>query len=375
MNYSIPLFDLNYSEEEERAVVRTLRSKWISMGQNVQDVEQRFAVHLGVKHAIAVSSCTAALHMAMQLLNIGVGDEVIVPSLTFVATANAIRYVGATPVFVDITGHNDFSIDPADIKKKITSATKAIIAMHYGGFACDMDSIMGIARDQRIHVVEDAAHSPDAEYKGKKLGAIGDIGCFSFYSNKNITCAEGGLVATSNDAYAERAKLLRSHGMTTVSFDRAKGHATSYDVVDLGYNYRLDDIRAALLLEQMKKLDADIRQRKTLRLAYLDALSGIDGIVVPYTNASDKSSNYIFPIVLRDGNAMRREEVRTRLANYGIQTSVHYPAVHRFSVYKQFASELPKTEYVTDNEITLPFFPGLTNQHVEYISDMLKKSL
>lgn len=375
MNYSIPLFDLNYSEEEEQAVIRTLRSKWISMGQNVQDVEQRFAVHLGVKHAIAVSSCTAALHMAMQLLNIGVGDEVIVPSLTFVATANAIRYVGATPVFVDITGHNDFSIDPADIKKKITSATKAIIAMHYGGFACDMDSIMGIARDQRIHVVEDAAHSPDAEYKGKKLGAIGDIGCFSFYSNKNITCAEGGLVATSNDAYAERAKLLRSHGMTTVSFDRAKGHATSYDVVDLGYNYRLDDIRAALLLEQMKKLDADIRQRKTLRLAYLDALSGIDGIVVPYMNASDKSSNYIFPIVLRDGNAMRREEVRTRLANYGIQTSVHYPAVHRFSVYKQFASELPKTEYVTDNEITLPFFPGLTNQHVEYISDMLKKSL
>lgn len=375
MSYSIPLFDLNYGDEEEKAVIKTLRSKWIAMGQNVQEVEQRFAARLGVKHAIAVSNCTAALHMAMQLLDIGVGDEVIVPSLTFVATANAVRYVSATPVFADITGHDDFSIDPADIERKITSATKAIIVMHYGGFSCEMDSIMRIARDRGIHVVEDAAHSPDAEYKAKKLGAIGDIGCFSFYSNKNITCAEGGLVVTNNDAYAERAKLLRSHGMTTVSFDRAKGHATSYDVVDLGYNYRMDDIRAALLLEQMKKLDADVSRREVLRGAYLDALGSVEGIVIPYENSSDKSSNYIFPVVLKDGDARRREEVRTRLADYGIQTSVHYPAVHRFSVYRQFASALPKTEYVADHEITLPFFPGLTDKQVEYVSDMLKKSL
>ena len=373
--YKIPLFDLNYGKEEEEAVLKTLRTKWISMGPNVNKLEKEFAKHLNIKHAIAVTNCTAALHLALKILGIKKGDEVIVPSLTFVATVNAVRYVNATPVFADIRSYEDFSIDPDDIEKKITPKTKTIIAMHYGGFACDMDRIMELAKEHDLFVVEDAAHAPDSEFKGEKLGTIGDIGCFSFFSNKNITCAEGGMLTTNNEEYAEKAKLLRAHGMTSLSYERAKGHATKYDVVELGYNYRMDDIRGALALTQFRKLKEDVKKREKLRQIYLEGLKNIDDIIIPYKNHPYRSTNYVLPIVLKNSNAEKRDRIRQKLAEAGIQTSVHYPAVHRFSIYKDFYTELPKTDYVTDNEITFPMYYNLFEDEIQYISEQLNKIL
>ncbi len=373
MRYRIPLFDLNYGTEEENAALRTLRSKWITMGENVALLEEEFAKMVRVKNAVALSSCTAGLHLALRIAGVRENDEVIVPSLTFVATVSSVRYVGARPVFADITSYEDFSIDPVDVSKKITSHTRAIIPMHYGGFSCDMDEIMRIAQEHNLSVIEDAAHAPGAKYGGRNLGTIGDMGCFSFFSNKNITCAEGGMFITNVDEYAEKAKLMRAHGMTTLSYDRAKGHATGYDVLELGYNYRMDDIRGALALEQLGKLESDIRKREQLRKRYVENLKQIEGIIIPYGDFTHESSHYIFPVLLKESSAEKRDTIRMKLGKAGIQTSVHYPAVHRFTLYRTYTVDLPKTDYVSNNQITLPMYYSLDIEDVDYICSVLKE--
>ncbi len=375
MDYKILLFDLNFDQAEEDAVVETVRSKWISTGPKNAELERKFAEMTGAKHAVALTNCTVALHMALLLNDIKAGDEVICPSLTFVATANAIRYVNAIPVFADIRGLDDLTIDPDDIERKITSRTKALMLMHYGGFACDMNRIMDIAQKYNLKVIEDACHGPTAEYEGKKLGTFGQCGCFSFFSNKNISTGEGGMIITDDDAMYEKAKLLRSHGMTSLSYDRAKGHSTEYDVIELGYNYRMDDIRASIGIVQLDKLQKDLEIRAELRALYEKKLEGVDEIIIPFKGYKYYSSNYIFPVVLRDSTVEKRNRVREFLATAGIQTSVHYPAVHRFSIYREFAKPLPVTEYVTDNLITLPMFSRLTHEQVEYICDSLKEAV
>ena len=375
MNYTIPLIDLNFDEAEEKAVLETIRSKWISTGPKTIEFENKFAELLRVKYAVAVSNCTVALHLAMILSDIKEGDEVICPSLTFVATVNAIRYVEAIPVFADIKSYEDLTIDPNDIKKKITPKTKAIVVMHYGGFACDMDAIMTIAKDYNLKVIEDASHAPLSEYKGKKLGTIGDIGCFSFFSNKNISTGEGGMLITNDKIIYERAKLLRSHGMTSLSYERAKGHSTNYDVIELGYNYRMDDIRATIGLVQLNKLKEDLEKRALIRKWYVEELSQINEIIIPFKDYSEFSSNYIFPIILKNSTAEKRDEIRHKLAEVGIQTSVHYPAVHRFSIYKDFYMELPNTDYVANNLITLPIYANLSYDEIKLIYNNLSKIL
>ncbi len=256
---------------EENAVLETMRSRWISTGPKTVEFENKFASMLKVKHAVALSNCTVALHLALKVLGIKEGDEVICPSLTFVATVNSIRYLNAIPVFADIKSYNDLTIDPVDIESKITGKTRAIVVMHYGGFACDMDAILKIAKNNNLKVVEDACHAPLSEYNGKKLGTIGDIGCFSFFSNKNISTGEGGMLVSDNLKLSERVKLLRSHGMTSLSYERAKGHSTSYDVIDLGFNYRMDDIRASIGIVQLDKLENDLNKRAYIRKMYIDA--------------------------------------------------------------------------------------------------------
>jgi len=375
MSYKIPLFDLNFDEKEEQAVLETIQSKWISTGPKTAAFEERFASMLNAKHAVALSNCTVSLHLALKLAGVQAGDEVICPSLTFVATVNSIRYVDAIPVFADVTSYENPTIDPEDIRRKITSKTKAIMVMHYGGFACDMDKIMQIARENNLKVIEDACHGPLSEYKGKKLGTIGDVGCFSFFSNKNISTGEGGMLITNNDEYASRTKLLRSHGMTTMSYERAKGHSTAYDVVELGYNYRMDDIHSSIGLVQLDKIETDLIKRTEVRKLYVKLLSEIPGIIIPFRDYTEFSSNYILPIVLKDGNAEKRDQIRAALAEAGIQTSMHYPAVHRFSIYKEFYSELPVTDYLVNNLITLPMYSKLTKEQVHYICNTLKKLL
>lgn len=375
MSYTIPLFDLNFDEQEEQAVTETLRSKWISTGPRTIEFEKKFAVMLEAKHAVAIANCTAALHLAMLLTGVEAGDEVICPSLTFVATANAIRYVQATPVFADVKSNENLTIDPDDIERKITSRTKAIIVMHYGGFACDMNKITAIAKQYNLKIIEDACHGPLSEYQGKKLGTIGDIGCFSFFSNKNISTGEGGMLVTSNEEIIEKAKLLRSHGMTSMSYERAKGHSTEYDVIAVGYNYRMDDIRSAIGMVQLGKIENDLKRRAELRKTYLSQLSEEEKIILPFMEYRAFSSNYIFPVVLKEADFKKRNSLRQKLAAAGIQTSVHYPAVHRFSVYREFHASLPKTEYAADNLITLPMYSKLTESEVEYISTSLRKNL
>jgi dTDP-4-amino-4,6-dideoxygalactose transaminase len=373
MAYQIPLFDLNFGIEEEQAVLEVLRSKWISTGPKTIEFETKFANMLNVKHAVATANCTVALHLAMKVLNIKEGDEVICPSLTFVATANAIRYVNATPVFADIKNFEDLTIDPVDIERKISAKTKAIIVMHYGGFACDMDAIMAIAQKYNLRVVEDASHAPMSEYKGRKLGTIGDIGCFSFFSNKNISTGEGGMLVTNSSEYYEKVKLLRSHGMTSLSYERAKGHSTDYDVIELGYNYRIDDIRASIGLVQLSKLKNDLNKRSEVRKWYIQHLSKLNEIIIPFKDYKEFSSNYIFPIILKNSTSKKRDMVRKKLAEAGIQTSVHYPAVHRFSIYDLNDKYFPNTSYVADNEITLPMYSNLGKDDINKIILNVKK--
>lgn len=375
MNYKIPLFDLNFDSKEGQAAHDVIDSGWISTGPKTAAFEEKFAEMLGAKHAIALANCTVALHLALKLLDVKSGDEVICPSLTFVATCNAIRYVDAIPVFADVESLERPVICPIDIRAKITAKTKAIIVMHYGGFACNMDEIMKIASEFNLKVIEDACHAPLSEYKGNKLGTIGDVGCFSFFSNKNISTGEGGMLITNNDAFAVRTKLLRSHGMTTMSYERAKGHSTSYDVIELGYNYRMDDIHSAIGLVQLDKIEKDLESRASVRKMYIEALKNISGLTIPFENYNEFSSNYILPIVINYVDGTERDEIRNKLAEAGIQTSMHYPAVHRFSIYKEYYTELPVTDKMVNSMITLPMYAKLTKDDVKYIANTLKNIL
>lgn len=367
MAYKIPLFNLNFDEKEAQAAYDTIKSGWISTGPKNAELEQMFVDMWGVKYAVSMSNCTDALHVCCMVCGFGPGDEVICPSLTFAASCNCIRYVGATPVFADIVGPDHINIDPQDIERKITPRTKGIVVVHMAGFPAKMDEIMTIARKHNLKVVEDACHGPLSEYKGKKLGTIGDCASFSFFSNKNISTGEGGMFITNNEEMAAKARLIRSHGMTTMSYQRASGHATTYDIVELGYNFRMDDIRASIAIEQLKKLSADLERRMEVRKRYVEQLSKVKGVVVPFAEFTGFASNYIMPVVLVDSTKDKRDRIREKIHGAGIQTSVHYPAIHRFSIYKDYKATLQMTEYVTDNEITLPMYAALTFEQVDFI--------
>jgi dTDP-4-amino-4,6-dideoxygalactose transaminase len=375
MNFKIPLFDLNFDDKEKKAIIDTLNTNWISTGPKNTEFENKFASMLGVKYALALTNCTVALHLAFIAAGIGEDDEVICPSLTFAATVNAIRYVNAVPVFCDIKSNDDLTIDPGKMENLITAKTRAIIVMHYGGFPCEMDKITAIARKHDLKVIEDAAHAPLSEYKGKKLGTIGDIGCFSFFSNKNISAGEGGMLVTNNKEYYEEARLLRSHGMTSLSYERAAGHSTDYDVVRLGYNYRMDDIRASIGIAQLAKLENDLKIRAEIRKSYIKKLENIERIIIPFKENRNFVSNYIFPVVLKDSSSTERDALRNDLRKEGIQTSVHYPSVNRFTIYKPFYRQQPLAEYVSDCEITLPMYSSLKPEDIDYVTQRLKKYL
>src|SRR5665648_8965 len=374
MDWKIPLFDLHFEEEEKQAVMEVLDSKWISSGSKTIEFENKFADMLGAEYAVAVNSGTAALHLAVVALDIGPGDEVIVPSLTFAATVNAVKYTGAKPVFADIISREDLTISPEDIKKKIGPKTKAIMVMHYGGFACNMEEILEIAREHKLFVIEDTAHAPGGTYNGKKLGTLGDVGCFSFFSNKNITTGKGGMVVTSNKEAAALCKLLRSHGMTTSSYDRAQGHATRYDIKQVGFNYRLDDIRASIGVVQLGRLEDDLIKRRILANLYVEKLTQIEELTVPFKGKIKESTNYIFPVILNENCRIGRDDLRSILEKqYGIQTSVHYPAVHHFTQYEEISTHLPETDYVVEHEMTLPLYYSMTEEDVTYVCESLKK--
>jgi len=377
MNWRIPLADVEIGQEEIVAVEQVLRSRWLSMGETTLAFERAFAEFLGVKHAFAVANGTAALHLAHAAIGLTGGDEVIVPSLTFVATANSIAYTGASPVFAESIGKDDLNVSVMDISRRITPRTKAITVMHYAGFPCDMEPILELARLHHLSVIEDAAHAVGSVYNGRRAGLFGDAAGFSFFSNKNMTTGEGGMVVTQNDDLAERIRLMRSHGMTTLTWDRHKGHAHTYDVVMPGYNYRIDEVRSALGLVQLKRLEAGNRRRQELVNRYRDELTNTPGLSLPFRNSLQTSANYIFPILLDD--AKRRPSFFQALKADGIQTSIHYPPIHLFSYYRErfgyAAGSLPITEDIGAREVTLPLYPAMCDNDVDSVVAAVRRAL
>ena len=365
----VPLSDVRVDEEIERAVLETVRSGWWSMGPRVAEFEREFAAFCGVKHAFAVANGTAALHLALLAVGCGPGDDVVVPSLNFVAAANTICHTGAAPVFCDVTAVDDLNVDPRDAAEAIGPATRALVVMHYGGHPCRMDEILELARARGIAIVEDAAHAPGATWQGRKCGTFGDVGCFSFFSNKNLPMGEGGMVVTGDDDLAEKIRLLRSHGMTTLTWDRHRGHAHSYDVVTHGYNYRLDEIRAAIGSVQLSRLTEENARRARLVALYRATLDGVSGIVMPFAPRPEtEAAHHLAVIVLPE--SCGRDEMRSSLAGAGIQTSVHYPPIHEFTAYRGLETKrpLPATDAVASRLLTLPLYPHMSEADVSTVA-------
>jgi len=377
MELRIPLSDLDYSSEEENAVLDVIRRRWLTMGSVTQEFEREFANLLNVKHALAVSNGTDALHLACLALGIGPGDEVILPSLTFVATSNAVLYTEAEVRFADIIGSSELNISPEEIEKRITPNTKAIIVVHYGGYPCRMREILEIANRHNLAVIEDAAHAPGAYLEGFALGTWGDIGCFSFFSNKNLATGEGGMLITNRDDIAEKVKILRSHGMTTLTWDRHRGHAYTYDVVALGHNYRIDEIRSALGLVQLRKLVENNSCRKAITEKYRNSLMcpEYSGIEIPFLNIQGQPSYHIFPILLPQD--VERLVFMEAMRKSGVQTSIHYPPIHCFSFYRERypGVSLPLTEEIASREVTFPLYPMMSDDDVNYVLKAASEAL
>jgi perosamine synthetase len=365
--------------DDKRAVFHALNSRWLTGGPLVRSFESAFADYVGTKFAVAVNSCTAALHLSMRVLNIGPGDEVIVPDLTFAATANAAIFCGAKPVLADIDGET-FNLSPTQVLEKITSKTKAIIPVHYGGQSCDMKELLEIAHDYRLHIVEDCAHSLGAEYNGQMTGSFGEMGCFSFYPTKIITTLEGGMITTNDEKLDKRLRILREHGMSRNALEREQGASWYYDVVDLGYNYRLTDAQAALGSSQLKRVEDGIQRRILLAGYFSKELSDAGfKLVTPYQAASRSHIFHLYTIkVPKSEKGLIRNELFKRLAIAGIQSSVHYTPLHLMTFYKQFLKKsdtFPIAEKIYDQILSLPLYPTLTKKEVIHITDHIRDFL
>jgi len=374
---TVPLFEPDLGQAEIDAVAGVIRSKWLTMGDLTKRFESEFAEFNGSRHAVAVNSATAALHVALQSLGIRAGDEVICPSLSFVATANAVLYCGATPVFADVESLDDWNISSRTIQAVISSRTRAIIVLHYGGYPCEMPAIMELARSHGLAVVEDVAHAPGGKLDGVMMGAWGDAGCFSFFSNKNMTTGEGGMLTSDRADIAERAGRIRSHGMTTLTLDRDRGHAFGYDVLELGYNYRMGELNAALGLVQLAELTQRNQRRHALAERYRRNLGECHGLSLPFLKARGEVTYHLFPVLLPAGCA--RQPIMRRLRDDGVQTSIHYRPIDTFTSYRNAGlgprEHLAHTHVIGERVLTLPIFPSMTLDQVDYVSATLKRTL
>ena len=367
----ISLADPVLGEEEQHALCHVIDSKWLTMGPRVAEFEQAFALLHKVDSAVAVCSCTAGLHLCLAALGLGPGDEVLVPSLTFVATVNAILYTGATPVFVDIEKADVPHISIEDAEANLSRRTRAVIVMHYGGYLVDLLKWREFADNHRVFLIEDAAHSPAVG----EVGRWADASAFSFFGNKNMTTAEGGMVLARDESVLDRIRLMRSHGMTTVTLDRFRGHAFTYDVTALGYNYRMDELRASIGLVQLSHLLKWNQYRKQLTDDYRSLLNeSASEVSIPF-DRNHPTSAHILPALL-PLNA-NREKIMQKLRDSGIQSSIHYPPVHKFSYYQnRFPGILlPNTEEFFAREITLPLHPGLEIKDIKRVVQSLKNAL
>jgi dTDP-4-amino-4,6-dideoxygalactose transaminase len=362
--WQVPLADVAVSEADIATVADVYRSGWLSMGPRTEEFERELARYTRARHAVAVANGTAALHLICLAAGLGAGDEVVVPSLTFVASVNAIAYTGAKPVFADIAGLVEPWPGVLAVEAAITSRTRAIMTMSYGGHPGEIAGLRELAAERGLTLLEDAAHGFGVRHEGRHLGTFGAAGAFSFFANKNLAVGEGGAAVTDDDALAERMRLLRSHGMTTLTWDRHRGHAAGYDVVALGFNYRIDEPRAALATARLSRLDSETARRRALDARYRERLAAVHGI-----QPTAGPAHHIFTAVLDE--RIDRDAVRAALHERGVQTSLHYPPAHRFRIYAGGAPDLPLTDAYCARALTLPLFAAMTGAQQDLVIDSL----
>jgi len=377
LSWQIPLTDIAMPEEDIEAVLDTLRSGWLTMGPRTQDFERAFADYVGAEHAVALSSGTAALHLSCIAAGLGRGDEAIVPAMTFAATPSAIRYTGAEAVLCDVRGPDDPLVDPDDVVRRLTPATKAVVAVHMFGYTAPVEELRVLCDERGLVLIEDAAQAVGAtvEGSGRRTGTVDQLGCFSFFSKKQLCVGEGGMVTTDDAELAARVRSLRSHAMTSVTWDRHRGHEDSYDITGIGFNFRIDEPRAALGLSRLPRLEDDIEARRAVVRAYRARLAGVDGLELMFDDAAvSRSSHFGFPVLLQDRAA--RDAFRDALHRQGVQTT-WYPAVHLFSDYRRRSPELslPRTEEVADRHCLLPLSPTLSETEIAQVVDAVEGAL
>jgi UDP-4-amino-4-deoxy-L-arabinose-oxoglutarate aminotransferase len=370
---TIPFFAHDLGAAELEAIAAVFRGRILTTGETVATFERRFSEYLGVRHTIAVTSCTGAMHLALLGLNIGPGDEVITTPLTFIATSTAILEAGASPVFVDVeptTGN----LDADAVESAITERTRAIMPVHLYGLMCDMRALQGVAERYGLAIVEDAAHCVEGERAGSRPGALSEAACFSFYATKSLTCGEGGAVVTNDDALAERLRLLRLHGMTKNAYDRAREGYQHWDMVCLGWKYNMDNIQAAMLLPQLERLEHKWQQRELAARRYYERFAMNRRVRMPYIPAEARHGRHLFPVwVIPD----RRDAIVEGLRARGIETVVNYRAIHLLSFFEErfklSRGSFPVAERIGDSTISLPFYAGIPDGHIDAVAEALNE--
>lgn len=360
--FDIALYRPHIGPAEIEAVTDVLRSGWLSSGPVTEEFEGKYAAALGVESAVAVSSGTAALHLAVLALGLGPGDEVVLPSLNFVSAAATVALSGATPVFADVKGPHDLCIDPEDAARRITPRTRAIVAMHYGGYAADLTALARLARTHGLALIEDCAHAPVTDSPHGVLGTVGDIGCYSFFATKNVAMGEGGMVVARDPAVSDRVRRLRSHALTVSAQQRHRGGPSTYDVDTLGLNYRPTEIGCAIGCVQLQALPAAQARRQDAVRMYREQLAPLPGLTVPFADRPvEEGAHHLFAVVLPAGTD--REALQDRLRAARIQSGVHYPPTHLFTAYQERRKggpcRLPVTEDVMARQLSLPLHPGI----------------
>jgi dTDP-4-amino-4,6-dideoxygalactose transaminase len=358
--WSLPLI----GEEEIQEVADALRSGWITTGPRVKRFERQFASYTGVTHAVAVSSCTAALHISLAALGIGPGDEVIVPTMTFCSTANVVVHLGATPVLVDVD--DDLLIDVACVERAITPRTKAIIPVHYGGQPCDLDALTEVGARYGIPILEDAAHAVGAEYGNRKIGSHSLAVSFSFYANKNMSTGEGGMIATNDTGFADHCRRLSLLGMSRDAWKRyTEAGSWEYEVVEAGYKANMTDVQAAMGIHQLAKLDSFNQRRIDIADRYDEAFGSLAGIILPRRKPEGKHVFHLYAVQLVPGIAkLSRNDFIDRLRELNVGTSVHFIPLHRHLLYKDRGDCFPVADRIFAGLVSLPCYPKMTDGDV-----------
>lgn len=375
----VPFFSPWVTKSDIDAVLKSLHSSQLTDGPKLRQFEDSFARFVGSKFAIGVSNATTALHLSLKAIGIGRGDEVIVPDMTFVATANAVILSGATPVFADVDKAT-MNISLRSIKHKINRRTRAILPVHFAGKACEMGDICDLAKKNKLLVIEDCAHAIGTRYKKKHVGNFGIAGCFSFYPTKNITTIEGGMITTNSKAIADYAMRARNHGITkSLSQRYSHGKPWDYEMSEPGYNYRLDEVRSSLGINQLKRItELNTLRRKAFEY-YNKGLQKIDGVITPSISEENTDAYHLYIIRIGKRSGITRDELFRRLLQKGIRTTVHYKPLHRFSAYntKPNQKELKNSEELYDEIISLPFYPNISRDQQKYvikcITDIIKR--